>query len=212
MPFRLRKAPKRDLYWVVDDTGKKYSKDPMPKEKAREQQKALYAAEGRGEMEGRGTAEEEAAREIGIRENELPQLTNAERLEVNLVIQELGLNDTQGRKLLKEVYKIRHRGEPIANQMYLFATQQDDRNRNPIGYAPRRRGRGVATASPPPPPPPQPPRKFKETTGHYAPHPQSPQQKKQRGFSDVMRETGRAHLIPPRLVIPPMDAFAFFGE
>ena len=33
---------------MVDDTGKHYSKDPMPKERAREQQKALYASEKRG--------------------------------------------------------------------------------------------------------------------------------------------------------------------
>jgi len=52
MPWRLRKAPKRDLYWVVDDKGKHYSKDPMPKKQARQQQKALYAAESRGEMRG----------------------------------------------------------------------------------------------------------------------------------------------------------------
>lgn len=52
MPFHLRKAPRRPLYWVVDDTGKHYSKDPMPKERARQQQKALYAAEGRGELRG----------------------------------------------------------------------------------------------------------------------------------------------------------------
>lgn len=52
MPFKLRKAPKRDLYWVVDDKGKHYSKDPLPKKRARQQQKALYAAEGRGEMKG----------------------------------------------------------------------------------------------------------------------------------------------------------------
>ena len=48
MPYRLRKAPKRDLYWVVDDTGKKYSKDPLPKERAEAQRRALYAAEQRG--------------------------------------------------------------------------------------------------------------------------------------------------------------------
>lgn len=51
MPWRLRKAPKNkwgdDRYWVVDDTGKHYSKDPMPKKDARQQQKALYAQEGR---------------------------------------------------------------------------------------------------------------------------------------------------------------------
>lgn len=51
MPFKLRKAPKREAYWVVDDTGKKYSKDPLPKERARDQQKALYAAE---ERKGKG--------------------------------------------------------------------------------------------------------------------------------------------------------------
>lgn len=48
MPYRLRKAPKRDLYWVVDDEGKKYSKDPLPKERAEAQIRALYAAEKRG--------------------------------------------------------------------------------------------------------------------------------------------------------------------
>lgn len=52
MPFRLRKAPNRPLYWVVDDKGKKYSKDPLPEARARAQQKALYAAEGRGELKG----------------------------------------------------------------------------------------------------------------------------------------------------------------
>jgi hypothetical protein len=52
MPFKLRKAPKRELYWVVDASGKHYSKDPLPKEKAQEQMKALYAAEGRGELKG----------------------------------------------------------------------------------------------------------------------------------------------------------------
>ena len=46
-PFKLRKAPKRNLYWVVDDKNKHYSKEPMPKEHAKQQQKALYAAYGR---------------------------------------------------------------------------------------------------------------------------------------------------------------------
>jgi hypothetical protein len=50
MPYKLRKAPKKDLYWVVNkETGKKYSKDPLPKEKAKAQMGVLYAAEG---MEG----------------------------------------------------------------------------------------------------------------------------------------------------------------
>ena len=44
MPFGLRKKPKKDLYWVINkETGKKFSKEPMPKEKAEAQMRALYA-------------------------------------------------------------------------------------------------------------------------------------------------------------------------
>lgn len=44
-PFRIRKAPKRDLYWVVGEDGKHHSKDPIPKERALAQMRALYRAE-----------------------------------------------------------------------------------------------------------------------------------------------------------------------
>ena len=44
MPYRLRKAPKRDLYWVVGQDGTKHSKEPLPKERADAQMKALYIA------------------------------------------------------------------------------------------------------------------------------------------------------------------------
>jgi hypothetical protein len=40
MPFKLQKA--RDGYFVVDDTGKKYSKHAMPYESALRQMRALY--------------------------------------------------------------------------------------------------------------------------------------------------------------------------
>lgn len=47
MPYALRKAPKRDLYWVVTKpTGEKHSKDPLPRARAEAQMRALYAAEG----------------------------------------------------------------------------------------------------------------------------------------------------------------------
>jgi hypothetical protein len=46
MPFKMRKAPKRDLYWVINkETGHKYSKEPLPKENAMAQMRALYANE-----------------------------------------------------------------------------------------------------------------------------------------------------------------------
>ena len=42
MPYKLRKAPKRDLYWVMtSETGKKHSKDPIPLEKAKAQMRVL---------------------------------------------------------------------------------------------------------------------------------------------------------------------------
>jgi hypothetical protein len=48
MPYKLRKAPKKDLYWVVNkESGEKYSKDPLPKERAKAQMRALYANEGK---------------------------------------------------------------------------------------------------------------------------------------------------------------------
>lgn len=48
MPYKLRKAPNRDLYWVVGEDGSKYSTDPIPKDRAEAQMRALYAAETRG--------------------------------------------------------------------------------------------------------------------------------------------------------------------
>lgn len=45
MGYKLRKAPKRELYWVVNkETGKKHSKDPIPLERAKAQMRALYSA------------------------------------------------------------------------------------------------------------------------------------------------------------------------
>ena len=44
MPYKLRKAPKRDLYWVVGEDGTKHSKDPLPRARAEAQMRALYSA------------------------------------------------------------------------------------------------------------------------------------------------------------------------
>ena len=45
MPYKLRKAPKKPLYWVVAvDTGKKYSHEPIPLEKAKAQMRVLEAS------------------------------------------------------------------------------------------------------------------------------------------------------------------------
>lgn len=45
MPYKLRKAPKKDLYWVITtETGKKHSKEPIPLDKAKSQMRVLESA------------------------------------------------------------------------------------------------------------------------------------------------------------------------
>lgn len=45
MPYKLRKAPKKALYWVVTtETGKKHSKLPIPMDKAKAQMRILESA------------------------------------------------------------------------------------------------------------------------------------------------------------------------
>jgi hypothetical protein len=44
MPYKLRKVPKKDLYWVVGEDGKHHSKEGLPLETAKAQMKALYVA------------------------------------------------------------------------------------------------------------------------------------------------------------------------
>ena len=47
MPYDLRKQPLHDKYWVYNkETGKKYSYEPLDKETAMKQLRALYMAEG----------------------------------------------------------------------------------------------------------------------------------------------------------------------
>ena len=46
MPYALRKSPRRNLYWVVNkDSGRKYSKQPLPRSRAEAQRRAIYASE-----------------------------------------------------------------------------------------------------------------------------------------------------------------------
>jgi len=45
--YKLRKAPKRDLYWVVGEDGTHHSKDPLTMEQAKKQMTALNIAHAR---------------------------------------------------------------------------------------------------------------------------------------------------------------------
>ena len=59
MPYKLRKAPKRELYWVITtETGKKHSKLPIALDKAKAQMRILEAA-----LTGAGVEEEEQLRQ-----------------------------------------------------------------------------------------------------------------------------------------------------
>jgi hypothetical protein len=54
MPYKLRKVPKKDLYWVVSkESGRKHSKEGLPKQQAKAQMRALYAAESGAVMKGK---------------------------------------------------------------------------------------------------------------------------------------------------------------
>lgn len=54
MPYKLRKAPKQEKYWVVGEDGKKHSTDPLPKARAERQMRALYAVEGGYKLKNKG--------------------------------------------------------------------------------------------------------------------------------------------------------------
>lgn len=59
MPYKLRKAPNKQLYWVITtETGKKHSKLPIPLDKAKAQLRILEAA-----LTGAGIEEEEQLRQ-----------------------------------------------------------------------------------------------------------------------------------------------------
>lgn len=66
--YKLRKAPRRELYWVVSkEDGRHHSKEPLPLERAKAQMRALYAAKGSAEgkdLKGRGTLDERRYKEL----------------------------------------------------------------------------------------------------------------------------------------------------
>lgn len=46
MPYLIRKARGKQLYWVMNaESGRKYSKSPIPLARAESQRRALYAVE-----------------------------------------------------------------------------------------------------------------------------------------------------------------------
>ena len=89
MPFRIRKAPKRDLYWVIGPDGKHHSKDPLPKERAEAQMKALYSAMRREEEARVPTAREEKQIEKKMEGGVIPPLVRKYRRVLEFVTQRM---------------------------------------------------------------------------------------------------------------------------
>jgi hypothetical protein len=75
MPYRLRKVPKKDLYWVIGPDGKHHSKEGMPLDKAKAQMRVLEAAVAK---EGSGTHKENVVKTYDLPEtNSLQKLSDA---------------------------------------------------------------------------------------------------------------------------------------
>ena len=94
MPYKLRKAPKKNLYWVVSiETGKKHSLAPIPLKRAEAQMRALYRSvrlEGGADDEGYGDANEDVQgdRLMAIpppRREDPPPLTTLANVLTNIV-------------------------------------------------------------------------------------------------------------------------------
>jgi hypothetical protein len=90
MPYRLRKVPKKDLYWVVGPDGKHHSKEGLPKERAQAQMRALYASENEKLKGGQETnpfdpafAQQEVEKSRAALQTGIAQLT-PEQVEANL--------------------------------------------------------------------------------------------------------------------------------
>ena len=110
MPYRLRKAPKRDLYWVVAEDGTKKSKEPLPREHAEAQMRALYAA-----MRKEGGVSITKPAFIKEHKNLLRVLKRGKRSELNAEYADQA----------HELAKVLKGGGPIPNRNILqqFATQ-----------------------------------------------------------------------------------------
>ena len=102
--YKLRKVPKRELYWVVSkETGKKHSKEPLPLERAKAQMRALYVA---------------MKKEGGVRTPSAPNEDSGSDEEGNI------------RRLQRQIYRIRAEIEGIRRRVDVLMEQA----REIIGY------------------------------------------------------------------------------
>lgn len=99
MRYTLRKAPGRNLYWVVDQSGRHHSADPIPKARAEAQMRALYASQSGGTIMNRVRALNDKKAQLATLQQQWaerlsalprPVLLNANQAQYGLMI---GQND-----------------------------------------------------------------------------------------------------------------------
>lgn len=113
--YHLRKAPKKNLYWVYNkNTGQKYSKEPLPKERAEAQRKALYANEKMNIKSGGRKIPDEAIPEY-----------------INMIIENEGIYENPYDFLLNLIY----RGRIDREDAELILKQFAFHRRNPAIYS-----------------------------------------------------------------------------
>lgn len=121
MRYSLRKAPGRNLYWVVDQSGKHHSVEPLPKTRAEAQMRALYASQRGGAIMNRVRALESARAQLATLKNRWAEMayTLPKPLIVDGNQQRYGLILDQGQfEILQQIGDLTQRIHQMEEEAY----------------------------------------------------------------------------------------------
>ena len=143
MPYMLRKAPKRDLYWVVTkETGKKHSKDPIPLEKAKAQMRILESA-----LDGAGKVTQQHITKLVAERAYLKSRLDQTVYNLRMYAEQNGLNlrevatlTPMGKKFMKQYEQIKRIESQIKHWTRIEKGEHDAILEEPSGETPRRSG------------------------------------------------------------------------
>jgi hypothetical protein len=139
MPYKLRKAPNKQLYWVITtETGKKHSKLPIPLDKAKAQMRILEAA-----LTGAGVEEEEQLRQHLAKLSANPSAISY-KLFGNMGTP---LNTTKASRVLKNIhandYPLNYVGE-YKDRYFPFPTDHNAPNYTSFAATPKKAKKSIA--------------------------------------------------------------------
>lgn len=120
MPFKLQKSRGKDLYWVVNKlTKEKYSKDPLPLERAKAQMRALYASENKSSL----THREKFLKNYDLEDKSysLKQLSKISKVPIS-ILQEvynrgIGAYKTQGKSIRLQHSYVKNVDAPMSAKL-----------------------------------------------------------------------------------------------